>query len=111
MGSRSPLGKGVRVARSTKRPALVAPSGSREAARLLSEAEVRDGLRLDPDAIAALKACCSLRPPRNALAIVSAIKARLEWSQPKPKQEVEHSGGIQITKIERVVLDAGTVKP
>ena len=89
-----PSGKGVRVARSTKRPALRAPSGSREAERLLSEAEVVKRLRLDPDALAALRACCSLHPPRNAAAIVAAIKTRLEFSQPKPKQEVEHSGSV-----------------
>lgn len=98
MGPDSP-GKGVvRVARSTKRPALRAPAGSREAARLLSEAEVYDSLRLDDEALDALRACCSLRPPRNAAAIVSAIKTRLEFSQPKPvqKSEVDVRGTIQV---------------
>jgi len=60
----------------------------------LTEAQVLDGLRLDAEAIAALRACSGLRPPRNAVAIVGAIKARLEWSQPKPKQQVEHSGHV-----------------
>jgi hypothetical protein len=84
-------GKGVRVSRVSKRPGR-APAGSREAARILSELEVREGLRLDQAAIDTLRACCSMRPPRNAAAIVNAIKARLEYSQPKPKQEIGVSG-------------------
>jgi hypothetical protein len=61
---------------------------------LLSLAQVSESLRLTTLDITVLRKCCSLRPPRNAIAIVGAIKARLEWSQPKPKQEVEHSGAI-----------------
>ena len=57
-------------------------------------------LRLDDDAIAALNACCTLRPPRNSAAIVSAIKTRLEFSQPKPKQEVGLSGSVAIQVID-----------
>lgn len=89
-----PPGKGVRVSRTTKRPMLRAPLGTRQAEALLSEADVLEQLRLDPDALAALRACCSLRPPRNAAAIVAAIKTRLEFSQSKPKQQVEHSGTV-----------------
>lgn len=102
--SPTPGGKGVRIARRTKRPARAAP-GATTAARLLTEAQVTDGLRLDAEDLAVLKRCCSLRPPRNAAAIVSAIKARLEYSQRKPKTEVEHSGGIEVTRIERVIVD------
>jgi hypothetical protein len=74
---------------------------------LLSIAEVSEGLRLDDGDLDTLRACCSKSPPRNAGAIVAAIKLRLEFSQPKPQQKIEHSGSIEVTKIERVVVDAG----
>jgi hypothetical protein len=92
-------GKGVlvRVSRKTKRPVVHAPSGVRQAERLLTEAQVAERLRLDESAIAALNACCTLRPPRNAASIVAGIKARLEYSQPKPKQEIGLSGKVSIT--------------
>ena len=63
-------------------------------------ADLTDGLRLDSEDIDVLKACCSKRPPRNAAAIVSAIKARLEYSQPKPKQQLEHSGSVKYELID-----------
>jgi hypothetical protein len=69
------------------------------AARLLSEAQVAEQLRLDPDAIAALKACCTLRPPRNAAAIVAGIRARLEYSQSKPKQSLEVTGKLSLEQL------------
>lgn len=77
---------------------------------MLSIAEVSEGLRLDDGDLETLRACCSKRPPRNAGAIVAAIKLRLEFSQPKPQQKIEHSGSVEITKIERVVVDAGGAK-
>jgi hypothetical protein len=79
----------------TKRPGRAA-SGSRVARKILDEEAVREHLRLDEEAIATLKACCSMRPPRNAVAIVGAIKARLEYSQPKPKQEIGLTGDVSI---------------
>lgn len=94
--SPGPGGKGVRIARRSKRPSRAAP-GATSAAELLTEAQVTDGLRLDADDLAVLKRCCSLRPPRNAAAIVSAIKARLEYSQRKPTTAIEHSGGMRLT--------------
>lgn len=96
----SGAGKGVRVSRVSKRPSTRTPNGVAAARRLLSEAEVTEGLRLDSEDIRVLKACCSMRPPRNAAAIVSAIKARLEYSQRKPQQEVAHSGTLSITVID-----------
>jgi hypothetical protein len=41
-----------------------------------------------------------MRPPRNAVAIVGAIKARLEYSQPKPKQEIGLSGDVTYTLVD-----------
>jgi hypothetical protein len=81
-----------------------APLGTRQAEKLLTEAQVLDGLRLDREALDALRACCTLRPPRNSLAIVSAIKARLEYSQPKPAQKIEASGaggGPIVVRVDR----------
>jgi len=93
-------GKGVRVSRRSKRPTTVLPHGAAQARKLLSEAEVREGLRLDDDALEALKACCTLRPPRNAASIVAGIKARLEYSQPKPRQEIGVSGDVTFTLVD-----------
>jgi hypothetical protein len=66
------------------------------ARELLSEGQVAEGLRLDSADIAVLKLCCTDKPPRNAAAIVAAIRARLEYSQSKPKQAVEHSGTVYV---------------
>ncbi len=77
-----------RIARSSKKPTDRSPNGSVAAAELLDEAQVRAGLRLDSAEVAVLKLCCTDNPPRNAAAIVSAIRTRLEYSQPKPKQEI-----------------------
>lgn len=84
----------------TKRPTTRKARGALRAAKLLSEAEVRDRLRLDEDAIAALNACCTLRPPRNAASIVSGIKTRLEYSQPKPKQELDLGGNVTFALVD-----------
>jgi len=89
-------GKGVPWSRTGKRPRQRAPRGSRQAAALLSNEQVLARLRLDEEALDSLQKCCTTRPPRNAAAIVSAIKARLEYSQPKPKQEVEVSGRVTL---------------
>lgn len=88
------------VARSSKRPRKRVARGVRQAEALLSSAEVVERLRLDPEALAALRACCSLRPPRNATAIVSAIRTRLEWSQARPAAQVEHGGTVKIEVID-----------
>ena len=77
-----------RIARSTGRASNRVAPGAAAAAKLLSEAEVRDGIRLDSEDVRVLRLCCTDDPPRNAVAIVSAIKLRLEYSQPKPKQEI-----------------------
>ena len=110
IASLPPATGGKGWSRRSKAPRSKLPNGAVEARRLLTEAEVLDGLRLDDEALAALRACCSLRPPRNAASIVAAIKARLEYSQPKPRQEIQHSGGIEITRVERVIVD-GDPKP
>jgi hypothetical protein len=94
MGDLSGAGKGVRVSRTTKRPATRSPNGVAAARRLLTEVEVTEGLRLDSEDLRVLRACCSMRPPRNAGAIVAAMKARLEYSQRKPVVGVEHSGNV-----------------
>lgn len=107
--SPAPGGKGVRLARSSKRPARAAP-GATTAAQLLTEAQVTDGLRLDADDLAVLKRCCSLRPPRNAAAIVSAIKARLEYSHAKPKQAVEVSGKVTLEQLVAGSIPSAEVK-
>lgn len=101
-------GKGVRVARSTKSPSHKLPNGVAAARKLLSEAEVLERLRLDEDALATLRQCCSLRPPRNAGAIVAAIKARLEFSQPKPATKVEHQGNVRIEVVNPYAKPEGT---
>lgn len=88
----------VRVSRVTKAPGRAA-AGTKAAARLLTEIEVREGLRLDSDDLAVLKACCSHRPPRNAAAIVRAIQVRLEYSQTKPKQEIGLSGTVTLEQL------------
>jgi hypothetical protein len=102
-------GKGVRLmsprlSRLTKQPMVRRRNGQAEAARLLSIAEVADGLRLDAEALEMLRRC-STHPPRNAASAVAAIKLRLEFSQPKPKQKVQHSGSLEVTRIERVIVD------
>ena len=75
----------------------------REAKALLSEAEIRDELKMDAETLAFLKEC-SVMPGRNAASAIAAIKLRLEYSQPKPTQTVEHSGGLSI---EIVKYDGG----
>lgn len=74
------------------------------AARRLTEAETREQLRLTPQQRDFLDRCASGRPPRNALAAITALKLKLEYSQPKPKQEVALSGTI-------VVVDPYAQKP
>ena len=71
-------------------------------------------LRLDQAAIDTLNACCSKRPPRNAASIVSAIKTRLEYSQPKPKQQVELDAGSRLAELLSAAMAlpaAGTPAP
>ena len=100
-----PGGKGgITFSRRTHRPRTIADP--RETlARRLSAAEFRERAQFTEDELEILDACCSHRPPRNALAILNALKFRAEFAYPKPKQEVEHSGQVQITEIKRVVVD------
>lgn len=113
MGDRGPSDSGaggrqepIQVSRASKRPRQRVARGARQAEQLLSEPEIRERLRLDPTALAALRACCSSRPPRNALAIVSAIRTRLEWSQPKPKQEIDHNVTVTHAGLVAAAADA-----
>ena len=71
---------------------------------MLTELQVREGLRLDADSLDMLRAISQGDAPRNAQSILAAIKTRLEYSQPKPTQTVEHSGGLSI---EIVKYDGG----
>jgi len=59
----------------------------------LTEAAVRKGLRLDREALQAIRDVC-IAPGRNAMAQVAALRLRLEYSQPRPASE------------QRVTLDA-----
>jgi hypothetical protein len=97
-GRGSTLEKRIRVARSTKLPAKKARDGSVVARTLLSDSQVLERLRLDDAALEALDACCTISPPRNSASIVSAIRTRLEFSQPKPATKNEHtvSGRIEL---------------
>lgn len=58
----------------------------------LTEGEQRQELFLTPEQVAVLDKIASGKPPRNALAILKAIDLKLSYTQPKPKQAVEHSG-------------------
>ena len=92
-------GKGGRstrpIARRTGRPARSLPPAVGEARRL-TESETLAQLRLTSDQIAFLDRCAAGRPPRNALAAITAIKLKLDFSQPKPKQQLEHTGAVRI---------------
>lgn len=99
-------GQGGRVpplARRTGKPARRLPNAV-AAARRLTEDQTREQLRLTEDEIAFLDQCASGRAPRNAFACIAAIKLKLDFTQPKPQQKVEHSGGIQVTEIRRVIV-------
>lgn len=109
-GRPSTAGKGVRVSRVSKRPVKNNPRGVSAARRLLSEAEVTEGLRLDEEDLRILKACCAMRPPRNAAAIVSALKARLEYSQTKPKQAVEVTGKLTLEQLVAGSIPSAEIK-
>lgn len=93
----------VALARRTGKPARRLPNAV-AVARRLTEAQTREQLRLTEDEIAFLDRCASGRAPRNAFACIAAIKLKLDFTQPKPQQKVEHSGGIQVTEIRRVIV-------
>jgi hypothetical protein len=102
-------GRAPSLARRTGKPARRLPNAV-AAARRLTEDQTREQLRLTEDEIAFLDRCASGRAPRNAFACIAAIKLKLDFTQPKPQQKIEHSGSVEITKIERVVVDAGGAK-
>lgn len=66
------------------------------ARRVLTEAQVREGLTLDADALKVLEDMSRGKAPRNAQSILGAIRLRLDFTAQKPKSEVEHSGGLSI---------------
>lgn len=45
--------------------------------------------------------------PRNAQAILAAIKVQLEFSQPRPKQVVEHQGSVGIAVVNPYAEESG----
>lgn len=97
-------GRAPAIARRTGKPARRLPNAV-AAARRLTEDQTRDELRLTDEQIAFLDRCANGHPPRNAAAAIAAIKLKLDFSQPKPQQKVEHSGALEITEIRRVVVD------
>lgn len=75
------------------------------AAQKLSEAQVREGLRLEDEDLDVLRRFSRGDLPRNAAAAMQAIRTRLEYSQPKPSTQVEHSGGLEIQIVKYGVGD------
>lgn len=90
------------IARRTGRPAKHTPNAVAQARRL-TEPETLSALRLTDDQIAFLDKCANGFPPRNAQAAIGAIKLKLEFSQRKPKQDVEVSGHVTL---ETLVVDS-----
>lgn len=84
-----------------KPPAVVA-----RAKALLAEADVAEELRLDPEALAVVQDMSRGKVPRNAQSILKALELRLRYSQPQPKQTIEHQGAVGIAVIDPYALPA-----
>jgi hypothetical protein len=50
------------------------------------ERAIRDALRMDPEALEALRRMC-VSPGRNAMAQIAALRLRMEYTLPRPAQE------------------------
>lgn len=83
------------ISRRTGRPAKHIPNAV-AVARRLTKPETLEKLHLTDADIAFLDQCAAGRPPRNALAAITAIKLKLEYTASKPKQLVEHEGVVRI---------------
>ena len=62
-----------------------------------SQEELREVMKLTPSELDVLNKIASGHPPRNAIAILKAINTKAEMAYSKPKQEIEHSGGLTVT--------------
>ena len=86
------------TARWTGRPARHLP-GAVSQARRLTEPETLEALRLTPDQVAFLDRCADGFPPRNALAAITALKLKLDFTQRKPKTEVDVTGKLTLEQL------------
>lgn len=68
----------------------------RETEKALGPEEIAEGLRLTASDLEEFRELYR-DPPRNAMAKLQALKLMLEYSQPKPKQEVGVEGGLRVT--------------
>lgn len=72
----------------------------RIASKILTEAQFAKGIKLHKNQLDTLDAMAAgIFKPRNAIAILGAIRAKLEWGYAKPKQETELSGTVSITVV------------
>lgn len=94
-------GKGLAgrpIVRRTGKPARRTPDAI-VAARRLTESETLDALRLTDEQIAFLDKCARGYPPRNALAAITAIKLKLDFSQRKPKQDIDVTARVTLEQL------------
>ena len=72
-------------------------AAAKKARAKLTSKQVRDELTLDPEALQVLHAMSRGKAPRNAQSILGAIRLRLDFTEEKPKEKLEHSGGLNVT--------------
>lgn len=78
------------------------------AIELKSDADVVARLRQRmPESLAMLERIACGDVPRNAQTILAAIKVQLEFSQPRPKQVVEHQGAVGIAVVNPYAEESG----
>ncbi len=102
-------GKGVRIARSTKRPAKRAQNGVGRARKVVARftpEQLSAELGLTQDQVDVLDRIASGRPPRNAAAIIAGIKLKLDFTQPKPTQNVNVKGTLTLEQLVTGETDA-----
>lgn len=75
---------------------LVRKERKRKEREAMSEAEVKDNIRLTENEVAALNQIAGGRPMRNSTAVLQAIKLKMEYSIQKPAQRVDNDQKVQI---------------